>query len=151
MKIFLVDEIATFELGKQLAYLCPHTQFIIFLEGDLGAGKTTLSQGILLQLGTERTIKSPTYTLTERYDLASHTVFHIDLYRIYDPEELNYLGLNDHFGNNAIYLIEWASKGVNNLPNPDLIIKIIYRKDDARIANLIACSRLGEEVYQNIK
>ncbi|NQY51660.1 MAG: tRNA (adenosine(37)-N6)-threonylcarbamoyltransferase complex ATPase subunit type 1 TsaE [Piscirickettsiaceae bacterium] len=151
MKIFLVDELATFKLGKKLAQLCPHTQFIIFLEGELGSGKTTFSRGILQELGTNRAVKSPTYALTERYDLAKHTVFHIDLYRISDPEELNYLGLEDYFSNNAIYLIEWASKGGNNLPNPDLIIDIIYQNNNTRIANLRARSTLGEKVHQKLK
>ena len=149
MELFLADERATLALGKQLAQLAPSTQFTIFLEGELGAGKTTFSRGLLQALGHEGNVKSPTYTLVERYDLASRTVFHFDLYRVVDPEELDYLGLDDYFSNDALCLIEWATLGSEHLPNPDLILEITYL-DHARIAKFKAQSTLGEKVCEQL-
>lgn len=150
MDIFLRDELATRELGAQLAQLCPETLFTIHLEGDLGAGKTTLSRGLLQALGHQGKVKSPTYTLVEQYDFPTRTVFHFDLYRVVDPEELDYLGLDDYFSNNSLCLIEWANKGSEHLPNPDLIIEISYQ-NHARIATVNALSTLGEKVCARLQ
>lgn len=149
MELFLANETATLELGKQLAQLVPSSQFTLFLEGELGAGKTTFSRGLLQALGHKGNVKSPTYTLVERYDLAGRSIFHFDLYRVVDPEELNYLGLDDYFSNNALCLVEWATLGSEYLPNPDLTLDIKY-KDHARIAYLQAHSVLGEQVCEQL-
>ena len=124
LELYLENETATLPLGKNLARLCPPEQFTIHLEGDLGAGKTTLSRGLLRELGHKGNVKSPTYTLVERYDLANKTVFHFDLYRLSDPEELDYLGLDDYLSNNSLCLIEWAQQGGDYLPKPDLLISL---------------------------
>lgn len=139
MQIDLEDEAATLELGKHIAKLCPDTLFIIHLEGDLGAGKTTFSRGFLRALGHQGKVKSPTYTLVERYDVANRPVFHFDLYRLSDPEELDYLGLDDYFCQNALCLIEWAKQGGKLLPQPDLLITFSYQ-DHARSAELVPLS-----------
>jgi len=149
LDIFLSDEQATLKLGAQLAQLCPQDQFTIFLEGDLGAGKTTLSRGLLLTLGHKGNVKSPTYTLVERYDLPIRTVFHFDLYRVIDPEELDYLGLDDYFSNHSLCIVEWAKQGSEHLPKPDLLVEISYQ-DHARIANINAQSIAGKQVCEQL-
>jgi tRNA threonylcarbamoyladenosine biosynthesis protein TsaE len=149
LDIFLSNEQATLELGRKLAQLCPQDQFTIFLEGDLGAGKTTLSRGFLQALGHQGNVKSPTYTLVERYDLASRTAFHFDLYRVVDPEELDYLGLDDYFSNHSLCLVEWAKQGSEHLPEPDLLVDISYQ-DHARIANIEPRSIAGEKVCEQL-
>lgn len=134
LELYLESETETLKLGKELALLCPAEQFTIHLEGDLGAGKTTLSRGLLRQLGHQGNVKSPTYTLVERYDLVNKTVFHFDLYRVTDPEELDYLGLDDYLSNDSLCLIEWAQQGGDFLPEPDLLISLTYQNDGRHVS-----------------
>ena len=128
MLLTLNDEPATLLLGKKISEHCPNSAFTIHLEGELGAGKTTLTRGLLTALGHTGHVKSPTYTLVEQYLLAGRTIYHFDLYRLADPEELEYIGLDDYLGNNALCLIEWPAQGGNYLPPPDLIISLKYQK-----------------------
>lgn len=121
MKIELDGSEATESLGTALWQALPN-QCLIFLKGDLGAGKTTLVRGLLRAAGYQGAVKSPTYSLVEEYDLAGRRVFHFDLYRLKDPEELEWMGMGDYLNQIALCLIEWPQMGGEWLPKADIEI-----------------------------
>ncbi len=121
---FLENEAATDRLAQQLAHQIDDQALVIYLIGDLGSGKTHLCRHLLHCLGHKGSVKSPTYTLIEPYRLTNRTVLHCDLYRLSDPEELEYLGLNDELDSSSLLLIEWPEKGAGYLPQADLVITI---------------------------
>jgi tRNA threonylcarbamoyladenosine biosynthesis protein TsaE len=138
---------AMLTLGHKLA-IKSLTECVIFLQGPLGAGKTTLIRGLLQGLGYSSAVKSPTYTLVETYALPTHTVYHWDMYRIIDPEELEFMGIRDYSQDPAWWLIEWPEKVVEMLPDADLSISIEVQ-GTARKVTLEAFSEVGKQLCQN--
>lgn len=120
--INLPHEAATLALGAALAPQLPVIG-CVHLEGDLGAGKTTLVRGLLRAAGHEGAVRSPTYTLIEPYPLARGNVFHLDLYRLADPEELEFIGLRELLGQ-GLLLVEWPAQGHGVLPAADWRIEL---------------------------
>ncbi len=137
----LADEAATLAFGARLAReLTPG--LTLYLEGDLGAGKTTLVRGLLRALGHGGRVKSPTYTLAETYSLPAFELYHFDLYRLHDPREWLDAGFRDVSGGQAVSLIEWPEKAAGWLPPPDVVVRLRI-DDDSRDAECEAVSPRG--------
>ncbi len=123
MRKYLHSAEATEQFGAELFHSLP-SKCLIFLYGDLGAGKTTMVRGFLRAAGYNGIVKSPTYTLVEEYTISGRKIFHFDLYRVLDPEELEWIGIRDYFDQDSICFIEWPDKGKGYLPKPDRIITL---------------------------
>jgi tRNA threonylcarbamoyladenosine biosynthesis protein TsaE len=119
----LADEAATLAAGRQLARGLGGG-VIVTLHGDLGAGKTTLTRGVLAGLGHVGRVRSPTYTLVEPYELPTLAVYHFDLYRFADPAEWRDAGFAEYFGPHSLCLLEWPEKAQGCLPPADLAVQL---------------------------
>lgn len=143
--IFLANEDATVALGNTLAkFLLAQKEilkrnFCIYLQGDLGAGKTTLTRGFLRACGHKGNVKSPTYTLVENYKFDDFTVYHFDLYRLNDPMELEYIGIRDYFSPATFCLIEWPEKAHGLIPKANLQINLSYNSEVRQCKLLSDC------------
>lgn len=147
--IQIANETAMLALAGQLASL-DLKRGIIYLLGNLGAGKTTFVRGFLRQLGYMKTVKSPTYTLVEPYSFESFNLFHFDLYRVHDPKELDFIGLDDYFNDHSICFVEWPEKGAGWLPKPDLSC-YIESIGAGREVKLVATTPLGLDMLKRLK
>jgi tRNA threonylcarbamoyladenosine biosynthesis protein TsaE len=161
VKLDLLDEKATVDAGLRLGQLLrdkvqnkvlsdqenslPHTM-VLSLEGQLGAGKTTLTRGILMALGHSGAVKSPTYTLVESYETLFVPVYHFDLYRLGDPEELEYMGIRDYFHSDSIVLIEWPDKGFGFLPAFDIRLSLVPQRVKSEHATIEHATIIGRQL-----
>jgi tRNA threonylcarbamoyladenosine biosynthesis protein TsaE len=152
LSLILADSQATRAQGAGLAAAVAARrpeQLIIYLEGDLGAGKTTFARGFLEALGHAGRVPSPTYTLVEPYALSGYRVFHMDLYRINDPSELEDLGVAEQLGPGAVGLIEWPGHGDGYLPPPDIRVRLELIPT-GRALTLTALTGRGRQVLAQI-
>lgn len=130
--IDLPDEKATLQLGSQIAEHLVDG-LVVYLSGDLGAGKTCLVRGMLQQLGHAGAVKSPTYTLVEDYTFGNRLIYHFDLYRLLDPEELELIGIRDYFNGTACCFVEWPERGKGWLPDADLKVRFSIDEGARRV------------------
>ncbi len=148
MRLILENEAQTLALGAKVAGGLQGGERI-YLRGDLGAGKTTLVRGVLNTLGYAGHVKSPTYTLLESYVVAGHDIYHFDLYRINDPEELEVIGIRDYCDSCAICFFEWPEQGKTVLPPADIILSLTDC-DVGRGIEIKSCSPAGEIILQGL-
>jgi tRNA threonylcarbamoyladenosine biosynthesis protein TsaE len=151
-EIYLADEEQTVAFGRALGDACRQLEQggVVFMLGDLGAGKTTTTRGVLRAYGHEGAVKSPTYTLVEPYELdGGHCVYHFDLYRLGEPEELEYMGIRDYFDVGNLCLVEWPNRGEGYLPKADLLVSLKVTAP-GRTVSLSAQTALGQKLLQLI-
>ena len=148
MIITLKNETETTEIGSKLAS-CLKGGEVIYLKGELGTGKTTLVRGVLNRLGHAGNVKSPTYTIVEPYLIDSHVIYHFDLYRLDDPEELESLGIRDYCDGQSICFFEWPEKGGNLLPNADINLELTYL-ENTREVEFTSKSDVGKTILKQL-
>ncbi|WP_111979894.1 tRNA (adenosine(37)-N6)-threonylcarbamoyltransferase complex ATPase subunit type 1 TsaE [Algibacillus agarilyticus] len=144
----LTDAEATVAFGKRLSSIIK-LPCQIHLVGDLGAGKTTFSRGLIQGFGYSGNVKSPTYTLVEPYELGSINIYHFDLYRLADPEELEFMGIRDYFAGLNLCVIEWPEKGDGWLEPADILVNMQYIEQHRRIT-LTAKSEHGRKILTHL-
>jgi len=150
MNIELQDEAETEAFGAALWRVLPE-KCLIFLRGDLGAGKTTLVRGLLRAAGHQGAVKSPTYSLVEEYELDGRRIFHFDLYRLKDPEELEWMGMGDYLAQTALCCLEWPEMGDGLLPSADLELHLRLHGDGRSIEINVLADCLKNNLNLNWK
>lgn len=151
MQLILNNAEETEAFGAALWGVLPE-KCLVFLFGDLGAGKTTLIRGLLRAAGYLNAVKSPTYSLVEEYDLAAgRRLFHFDLYRLKDPEELDWMGMEDYLRQRALSFIEWPEMGKGVLPEADIEIRLAHLPDCRAIEINVLDSALKNTLKLNWK
>lgn len=149
INITLESERATAALGGRLSSAVA-AGGVVFLVGNLGVGKTTLVREYLRSLGYTGAVKSPTYTLMEHYVVSGKRIFHLDLYRIADPAELEFVGVRDLLDGESILLVEWPEQGSSALPSPDLVIELEHA-GNARHCRVQANSEAGNRILAQLR
>lgn len=155
LSFYCEDETKLLEFGQSFAlalkkYLLQdqNHSLVVYLNGELGAGKTTLTRSIVRAFGHQGNVKSPTYTLLEEYQLTPFSLYHFDLYRLADPEELEFMGIRDYFKPQTLCLLEWAVKGKGMIPEADFVIQIDY-KNEGRQISLLAQNQTAVDILVN--
>ena len=147
--IEIEDEAAMLRFGAQLADALGGRGAVL-ISGDLGAGKTTLCRGLLRQMGHEGSVKSPTFTLVEPYEIEGVCVYHFDLYRLSHPDELDYVGIDEYFSSEALCLVEWPEKAEGSLPSHDLELSIDVTGEKRNI-RIGSNSQHGTRICESLK
>jgi tRNA threonylcarbamoyladenosine biosynthesis protein TsaE len=146
----LANEAETVALGQMLSSVIS-VPLVIYLFGDLGAGKTTFVRGLLQGLGHQGAVKSPTYTLVEPYELKGQSVYHFDLYRLADPEELEFIGIREYQDEDALLIFEWPDKGAGMIPEADLVLEMKYQGEARRAEFSFSHSPAAQQLEQKVR
>lgn len=153
---YFQDQASMLNFGHQFALACQmylnetaEGSLVIYLNGELGAGKTTLSRSIVQAFGYTGNVKSPTYTLVEEYTLPPVTIYHFDLYRLASPEELEFMGIRDYFRPQTLCLLEWAKRGRGIIPEADILLNITYAAQ-GRELELVVKTEQGQNIVAKI-
>lgn len=144
----LANEEETLALAKKFSQVL-QTPLVVYLQGELGAGKTAFCRGIIQALGHSGAVKSPTYTLVEPYQLQGWRIHHFDLYRLADSEELEYMGIRDYFSEDTLNFIEWPDKGYGWLPGADIEIRIEYAGTGRKLT-FSALTEAGQKIIKTL-
>jgi tRNA threonylcarbamoyladenosine biosynthesis protein TsaE len=145
-KVYLQDEAALEQLAALTAKAIPEVPhpLVVYLEGDLGTGKTTFARALLRSMGEKGPVRSPTYGLMAEYATPAGRVVHLDLYRILDPAELIQLGLGDHFAGSRLWLVEWPDRAAGRLPASDIRLRLEVR-EPGRSVEIVPTSEAGQQ------
>lgn len=145
----LDDESQTISLAAKFAHVI-QSGLVIFMQGDLGAGKTTFVRGLLQSLGPVGKVKSPTYTLVEPYVISGYNIYHFDLYRFNDPDEWEAAGFRDYFSASHICIVEWPEKASQLLPTPDIEIRLSPHAQ-GRLCKIVAQTEIGIDILNHLE
>lgn len=138
---FLQNEAATQQFARLLAKICKKPLRMYFY-GQIGSGKTTFIRAFLHALGVNEKVKSPSFSIIALYEVSGHIIYHVDLYRLADPREIEYLDLVDQINQDTMCCVEWADKGEGYLPQPDLKFSFSF-SNEGRLLNVQAESQVG--------
>jgi tRNA threonylcarbamoyladenosine biosynthesis protein TsaE len=144
----LANEEETLALAKKFSQVL-QAPLVVYLEGELGAGKTAFCRGVIQAMGHSGAVKSPTYTLVEPYQLQGWRIHHFDLYRLADPEELEYMGIRDYFSEDTLNFIEWPDKGYGWLLGADIEIRIEYAGTGRKLT-FSALTEAGQKIIKTL-